>query len=140
MEGHFDTQTGAPFIVFGLPDVEASETKAALKIPKLGSLILTHSVNGEVKGLNHWSEEEWPNVPVVFWSFRIMLALGGLMVISGLSGLWLRYRKRLFESRNFHRFSLAMGPSGLIAILAGWVVTEVGRQPYTVYGLSLIHI
>ena len=135
MEGHFDTQTGAPFIVFGLPDVEASETKAALKIPKLGSLILTHSVNGEVKGLNHWSEEEWPNVPVVFWSFRIMLALGGLMVISGLSGLWLRYRKRLFESRNFHRFSLAMGPSGLIAILAGWVVTEVGRQPYTVYGL-----
>jgi len=135
MEGHFDTQIGAPFIVFGLPDADSEKTKAAVQIPHLGSLILTHEFNGEVKGLKEWDKEEWPNVPIVFWSFRIMLALGGLMLVSGVCGLWLRYRQRLFKSTRFHRFSLAMGPSGLIAILAGWVVTEVGRQPYTVYGL-----
>ncbi len=135
MEGHFDTQAGAPFILFGLPDVESRQIDAAVKIPHLGSLILTHDPNGEVKGLKEWDEEEWPNVPIVFWSFRVMLALGGLMLVCGVCGLWLRYKKRLFESRRFHQFNLVMGPSGLIAILAGWVVTEVGRQPYTVYGL-----
>jgi len=135
MEGHFDTQKGAPFILFGLPDVDSGQTNSALKIPHLGSLILTHDLDGEVKGLKEWDAGEWPNVPIVFWSFRVMLALGGLMLASGLCGLWLRYRGRLYESRRFHQFSLAMGPSGLIAILAGWVVTEVGRQPYTVYGL-----
>lgn len=135
MEGHFETKRGAPFIVLGLPDVDARETRHALKIPNLGSLILTHDPQGEVKGLNEWDKTEWPNVPVVFWSFRVMLALGGLMVMSGVIGLWLRYKGRLFESRPFLTFSLLMGPSGLVAILAGWVVTEVGRQPYTVYGL-----
>lgn len=135
MEGHFETHRGAPFILFGLPDTEAQETRAAIQIPKLGSLILTHELDGEVKGLKEWSADEWPNVPVVFWSFRIMLALGGLMLVVGLISLWLRYRGRLFDSAAFQKFCLIMGPSGLIALLAGWVVTEVGRQPYTVYGL-----
>ena len=135
MEGHFDTQRGAPFIVFGLPDEDAGVTRAALKIPKVGSLILTHYLNGEVKGLKEWPKTEWPNVPVVFWSFRVMVGLGTLMVLAGVISLSLRYRKTLYNSRPFLRFCVAMGPSGLIALLAGWVVTEVGRQPYTVYGL-----
>lgn len=135
MEGHFETVRGAPFIVFGLPDENAGVTRAALKIPKVGSLILTHELNGEVQGLKDWPREEWPNVPVVFWSFRVMVGLGGLMVFVGAISLWLRYRKTLFDSKRFHRFCVAMGPSGLVALLAGWVVTEVGRQPYTVYGL-----
>lgn len=135
MEGHFDTHQGAPFILFGLPDVDAKETRAALKIPKLGSLILTHDLNGEVKGLNEWSEDEWPNVPIVFYSFRVMLGLGGLIVALGATSLWLRYKAQLFDSTAFQKFCLVMGPSGLIALLAGWVVTETGRQPYTVYGL-----
>jgi len=135
MEGHFETHAGAPFILFGLPDVENQQTASAVKIPYLGSLILTHDLEGEVKGLKEWDKEEWPNVPIVFWSFRVMLALGALMLAAGVCGMWLRYKNRLFVSRRFHQFSLAMGPSGLIAILAGWIVTEVGRQPYTVYGL-----
>jgi len=135
MEGHFDTVRGAPFILFGLPDEAAGITRAAVKIPKAGSLILTHDLNGEVVGLNAWPKTEWPNVAVVFWSFRLMVGLGLLMVLAGAISLWLRYRKTLFNARTFQRFCLAMGPSGLIALLAGWVVTEVGRQPYTVYGL-----
>ena len=135
MEGHFETHAGAPFILFGLPDVENQQTASAVKIPYLGSLILTHDLEGEVKGLKEWDKEEWPNVPIVFWSFRVMLALGALMLAAGVCGMWLRYKNRLFESRRFFQFILTMGPSGLIAILAGWVVTEVGRQPYTVYGL-----
>lgn len=135
MEGHFETVRGAPFIVFGLPDEDAGVTRAALKIPKVGSLILTHDLNGEVKGLKAWPKEEWPNVPVVFWSFRIMVGLGVLMVLTGIVSLRLRYKKTLYNSPLFQRACIAMGPSGLIALLAGWVVTEVGRQPYTVYGL-----
>jgi len=135
MEGHFDTIRGAPFILFGLPDEAAGITRAAVKIPKAGSLILTHDLNGEVVGLNAWPRTEWPNVPVVFWSFRLMVGLGLLMVLAGVASLWLRYRKTLFQARTFQRYCLVMGPSGLIALLAGWVVTEVGRQPYTVYGL-----
>jgi len=135
MEGHFETRRGAPLILFGLPDQEAAVVRYAVEIPKMGSLILTHELDGEVKGLEEWPREDWPNVPLVFWSFRIMLAMGFGMVGLGLACLLLRIRGRLYDSPWVKRAAVLMGPAGLIAVLCGWIVTEVGRQPYTVYGL-----
>ena len=135
MEGHFDTQRGAPLILFGWPDEEAGEVLLPIEIPKLGSLILTHEWDGEIVGLDAWPRDEWPSVPIVFWSFRIMVVLGLLMVAAGVASLWLRYRRRLYATVWFQRVMVMLAPSGLIALLAGWVTTEVGRQPYTVYGL-----
>lgn len=135
MEGHFETTKGAPLILFGIPDMEAEETRYAIEIPHLGSLILTHSWDGEVKGLKEWPPEDRPNATIVFWSFRIMVGLGVLMAAMGGISLVLRWRRILFEVPWFHRLGVAMGPSGILAVLAGWITTEVGRQPYTVYGL-----
>ena len=135
MEGHFETQKGAPLILFGIPDMEAEETKYAIEIPKLGSLILTHHLDGEVVGLKAFPKEDRPNSLIVFWSFRIMVGLGMLMALTGLISLWLRWRGQLFDTPIFHKLALMMGPAGFIAVIAGWTVTEVGRQPYTVYGL-----
>ncbi len=135
MEGHWETQRGAPLILFGWPDMKAEETKYALEIPKLGSLILAHDWNGEIKGLKEWAPEDRPNALVVFWAFRIMVGIGVMMIGVGVWSLYLRWRGRLYEPGLFHRLALVMGPSGFLAVLAGWFVTEVGRQPYTVYGL-----
>src|SRR5690606_30555448 len=111
------------------------ETRFSVSVPYLGSLILTHSLSKQVPALKEFKPEDRPNSTIVFWSFRIMVALGVLMVLAGLWSLVLRRRKRLYDSPKFHRFCLWMGPSGLIAILAGWITTEVGRQPWVVYGL-----
>ncbi len=138
MEGHWENEPGeegVPLILFGWPDMEAEETKYALKIPHLGSLILTHTWDGQFEGLKSFAPEDRPYAPVVFWSFRIMVALGMLMLLLGVCGLWLRWKKRLYESPLCLKFALAMGPAGLIAILAGWFTTEVGRQPWVVYGV-----
>jgi cytochrome d ubiquinol oxidase subunit I len=135
MEGHFESQTGAPLILFGVPDQEERVVHYAVKLPHIGSLILTHDWDGELKGLDAWPREDWPNVPIVFWSFRIMVGLGFAMVGLGLWSLWARWRGRLYDLPALRRAALLMGPSGFVALLAGWVVTEVGRQPYTVYGL-----
>ncbi|WP_027171772.1 cytochrome ubiquinol oxidase subunit I [Methylobacterium sp. 10] len=136
MEGHFETQRRAPAYLFGWPDAAAGETRGAVGIPGLASLYLTHELDGEVRGLKSLPRETWPtNLPLVFWSFRIMVGLGLLMIALGLGSLWLRQRGRLYQTALFHRFAVAMGPSGLIAVTAGWTVTETGRQPFTVYGL-----
>jgi len=135
MEGHFETRKGAPLILFGLPDRAAERTRYALEIPELGSLILTHSWDGEVKGLKAWPKDDWPNTALIFWTFRIMVGVGLLMAGAGLWSLWLRFRRRLYDVPLFLRVLVAMGPAGFIAVLAGWITTEVGRQPYTVYGL-----
>lgn len=135
MEGHFETQKGAPLILFGLPDMEAEETKYAVEIPKLGSMILTHDWDGEVKGLKAWPPEERPNATIVFWSFRVMVGIGLAMALVGAWSLWLRLRSRLYDVPGLLWVAMLMGPSGFVAVLAGWVTTEVGRQPYTVYGL-----
>jgi cytochrome d ubiquinol oxidase subunit I len=135
IEGHFNTQRGAPLILFGWPDMQAETTRFAVEVPKLGSLVLTHAWNGEVKGLKAWPRADWPNSPIVFWSFRIMVGLGLLMVLLGLFSLAARLRGRLYDWGALHRFAVVMGPSGFVAVLAGWITTEVGRQPYTVYGL-----
>lgn len=135
MEGHFETRSGAPFYVVGWPDRDAAETKYALAIPKLGSLILHHDPNAEVTGLDAFPSEDWPNVALVFWCFRIMVGLGVLMILYGACAGVLMLRRRLFDARWLHRWAVVMAPSGLIAILAGWFVTEIGRQPWVVYGL-----
>jgi cytochrome d ubiquinol oxidase subunit I len=136
MEGHFEAeQRGAPLILFGWPDMQAGETRYALQVPKLGSLILAHDLDAPIKGLKSWPREDWPRVPIVFWSFRLMVGLGLLMVATGLVSLWLRWRGTLYDTMWFARCCVAMGPAGFVAILAGWFVTETGRQPYTVYGL-----
>jgi cytochrome bd ubiquinol oxidase subunit I len=135
MEGHFYTQRGAPLILFGMPDMDEETTKYAVSIPKLGSLILAHRLDGEIKGLKEWPPEDRPNAPIVFWSFRIMVGIGFLMIALGVVSLMLRWRGRLYAAGWFHRWALVMGPAGFIAVIAGWITTEVGRQPFTVYGL-----
>ncbi len=135
MEGHFETQRGAPLILFGWPDMAAETTRYAIEIPRLGSLILTHEWDGEIKGLKEWPREDRPNATIVFWSFRIMVGIGVLMVLLGLWSLLGRWLGFLYDAPWLHRFAVAMGPAGFIAVIAGWITTEVGRQPYTVYGL-----
>jgi cytochrome d ubiquinol oxidase subunit I len=135
MEGHFETRKRAPLILFGLPDMDAAETKYAVGIPGLGSLILKHDIEGEVTGLDAFPREDWPNVPVVFWAFRIMVGIGVLMILYGLTGAVIYFRKRLFGHDWYFRWAVLMGPLGFVAVLAGWFVTEVGRQPWIVTGL-----
>ncbi len=135
MEGHFETRAGAPLILFGWPDMEAERTLYEIAIPQLGSLVLTHDWNGVVKGLKEWPKEDRPNALVIFWSFRIMVGLGLLMFGLGLWSLWGRFKRRLYDMRALHIATVMMGPMGFVAVIAGWVTTEAGRQPYTVYGL-----
>jgi len=115
--------------------MQAEETKYAIEIPKLGSLILTHSVNGQFPGLKEFPPEDRPNSTILFWTFRAMVGLGVLMIALAGVALLARMRRRLYSSVLVQRFALLMGPAGLIAILAGWMTTEIGRQPWIVYGL-----
>ena len=135
MEGLWETQQGAPLVLFGWPDETREETLYALEVPKLSSLILTHELDGEVKGLKEWPRDERPPVALVFWSFRVMVGIGVLMVLTGIMAAVLFWRKRLFSARWFQIWCMALTPSGFIAVLAGWFVSEVGRQPYIVYGI-----
>lgn len=136
MEGHYDSHPdGAPLILFGIPNEAEKRIDYAVQIPKLSSLILKHDLNAPLDGLDTVPDSEEPPVTIVFFSFRVMVGLGFAMLAVGLwSGLQ-RLRGRLYSSAWLHRACLAMGPSGFIAVLAGWITTEVGRQPYTVYGL-----
>ena len=135
MEGLWETRAGAPLILFGWPDQEGETTRYAVEIPKASSLILTHTLDGEVKGLKEWPKEDRPPVAWVFWSFRVMVGIGLLMILTGVAGLMLYPRGRLFETRWFQLWCMAMTPTGFAAVLAGWLVTEIGRQPYMVYGV-----
>lgn len=137
MEGIWETQEGAPLTLFGFPDEEERTTHFAIKIPKLASLILTHDWDGEVVGLNDFGSDAPPVAPV-FWSFRVMVGIGVLMVLLGWWATWSLYRKKN-DSAEAHPWLLramsVMTFSGWVAVLAGWYVTEIGRQPYIVYGL-----
>lgn len=135
MEGIWENEKDASFRVFGVPDVKEEVTKYSIEIPHLSSLILTHQIDGEVKGLKNWPVSERPPVGIVFYSFRVMIGVGGLMLLVGVLGAFLHFKGRLFTSRWFHYLCVTLSPIGFIAILAGWFVAEVGRQPYVVYGL-----
>ena len=136
MEGDYQpSPEGAPLILFGLPDDAEARVRYEVAIPKLGSLILKHDLDAPLPGLTDYPREDWPPVAVVFWSFRIMVAIGFTMLGLGLWSLLARYRRRLYDWPLLHRAAILMGPSGFVAVIAGWVTTEVGRQPWTVYGL-----
>ena len=135
MEGHYDSHPdGAPLYLFGIPNEEEQRLDYAIGIPKLSSLIIKHDLNAPMKGLDTVPDELQPPVQIVFWSFRIMVGLGMLMMLVGFISLFLRWRKSLYDTPLFHRLGMLMGPTGFVAVLAGWITTEVGRQPYTVYG------
>ncbi len=137
MEGHFDSHPDghAPLYLFGIPNQDDQRLDLAVGIPGLSSLILTHSLSTPLAGLDTIPREDQPPVAVVFWTFRLMVALGFAMFALGIWSLVARWRGRLYDSPWLHRAAVAMAPSGLLAVLAGWFTTEVGRQPYTVYGL-----
>lgn len=127
--------SGEPLVLFGLPDQQARTNHAELAIPHVGSLYLTHSWRGTIRPLDAFPPEDIPYVPVVFFAFRIMVGLGLLIAAYGVVGLLLRRHRRIYRTRWFQRAAVAMGPAGFLAMLAGWTVTEAGRQPYTVWGL-----
>ena len=137
MEGHFESypEGRVPLILFGLPDDGAGITRYKVEIPLLGSLILTHSLDTPVLGLEAFPEDARPKSALIFWTFRIMVAIGFAMLGIGLWSAWARWKGRLIDSPWLHRAAVVMGPSGFLAVLCGWITTEVGRQPYTVYGL-----
>ena len=135
LEGDWDTRPGTPLILFGMPNMQEERTDWAVEIPHLGALVLTHSWDGSIRGLKEFPPQDRPSSPVVFWAFRLMVGLGFLMVAVGLWAAYLRMGGRLYASRWLQRVALAMAPSGFIALLSGWTVTEVGRQPFTVYGV-----
>jgi cytochrome d ubiquinol oxidase subunit I len=135
MEGHFDSHPdGAPLILFGIPNQAEKRIDYAIEIPKLSSLILKHDLNAPLAGLDTIPDDKEPPVAIVFWSFRVMIAIGFAMLGVGLFSLWCRWKGTLHINDWLHRAALVMGPSGFVAVLAGWITTEVGRQPYTVYG------
>ena len=133
MEGLWETQEGAPFVVFGIPDEEARTNHFALEIPKLASLILTHELDGEVLGLNEF-EGEHPPVGMVFWSFRIMVGVGLLMLVISWAAVWM-LRKGREPSPLMSKLLVGMTFSGWVAVLSGWYTTEIGRQPFLVSGV-----
>ena len=133
MEGLWETEKGAPLVLFGIPDEEAKTNHYAIEIPKLASLVLTHDLDGEVKGLNEF-EGEHPPVAMVFWSFRIMVASGFLMLAVSWFGLW-ALRKGREPAPWLGRVLVGMTFSGWVAVLTGWYTTEIGRQPWLVTGV-----
>ncbi len=137
MEGIWETERGAPLTLFGIPDQEAGKTHLAIKIPKLASLILTHEWDGELKGIRDYPDAH-PPVGPVFYAFRVMVGVGTLMLVVAFYTAW-----RLWKQRGAPRITLprpllwvlsGMTFSGWIATLSGWYVTEIGRQPFIVYG------
>ncbi|MGB2201067.1 MAG: cytochrome ubiquinol oxidase subunit I [Pseudooceanicola atlanticus] len=137
MEGHYEghPEGRAPLILFGIPDDAAETVHYAVEIPYLSSIILTHDLTSPVPGLKDFAPEDRPSAELVFWTFRIMVALGFAMLGLGAWGVWSWWRGALFNRRGLHRAAVAMGPMGFVAVLCGWITTEVGRQPWTVYGL-----
>lgn len=135
MEGVWHTQRGAPLLLFAIPNQQQEENYLEVKIPHLASLINTHQWNGKLVGLETVSIQDQPVVPIVFYAFRIMVAIGLLMLLLGLVALYLRYNRRLHSSDRFHRIMLWCSPLGFLAILAGWFTAESGRQPWVVYHL-----
>ncbi|HXT80694.1 MAG TPA: cytochrome ubiquinol oxidase subunit I [Acetobacteraceae bacterium] len=135
IEAHWETGSRVPLVLFAIPDEADATNHAAIEVPYLGSLILTHELDGTVQGLKDFPRDQWPPVAIPFFAFRIMVGVGVLMLVIVLVGNFLRRGAVLFNHRAFLRICQFAAPLGFIAVLAGWAVTEVGRQPWTVYGL-----
>jgi cytochrome d ubiquinol oxidase subunit I len=136
IEGYYHAYPdGAPWHIVGLPDDETETVRWAVSLPHMGSLGILHDMHAPMPGLDALPKADRPSSAILFWSFRIMVGLGFLMALLGLCSLAARLRKKLHDWRWLHRFALIMGPSGFVAVICGWVTTEVGRQPWLVYGL-----
>lgn len=135
MEGSWEGGPNAPLILFAIPDVAQEKNHLEVAVPGLSSLILTHEWNGSVPGLKQFPPDDRPSPVIIFWTFRIMVAIGVLMLAVAVVHLVLRFRGRLYTPNWFHRVLVACMPIGFVAILAGWFTTEIGRQPWVVYGL-----
>lgn len=135
VEGFWDTRRGQAFHIAAWPDRETQSNRYEISVPKAGSLIVAGDPDAEVQGLKSFPRADQPPSFVVFWSFRLMVGLGLLMAALGLWGLWLWRRGKLAERRWFLRAFVAMSPAGFVAVVAGWVTAEVGRQPWAVYGV-----
>ena len=135
MEGLWETGRGVSASVFAIPDEKAEKNHFEIAIPKLASIYLTHDIDGEVKGLKEFPREDRPPVAIVYVAFRIMVGIGMLMLLTVYTGLFLWKKGRLFTSRWYLRLCTMVAPVGFIAVLAGWTTTEVGRQPWVIYGL-----
>jgi len=135
MEGNWETSSNVPLLLFAIPDQENQTNHFEIGIPNLASIILKHDPEGIVPGLDVVSVDEQPPVAAVFWSFRVMVGFGMLMVLAGLLGLLSRCIGWLYTPNPFHYFMTAMIPAPFIAVVAGWFVTEMGRSPWLVYGM-----
>ena len=135
IEANWTTQSRMPLLLFAWPDEEAENNRFELGIPALGSVILTHDADGVVRGLKDWKREDRPPVAIPFFSFRLMVGVGLAMLALVICGGWVWRRGRLADARGFHLLCELASPLGFVAVIAGWVTTEVGRQPWVVYGL-----
>jgi cytochrome d ubiquinol oxidase subunit I len=135
IEAHWETTSRAPLVLFAIPDEVNETNRYSVEIPVLGSLILAHDANAVIKGLKDWPPRDRPPVAIPFFAFRIMVGIGVIMLGLVVASWWLRFKGRLLETRWFLRACQLVAPLGFVAVLAGWTTTEVGRQPWTVYGL-----
>jgi cytochrome d ubiquinol oxidase subunit I len=135
MEGLWDTGPRAPASLIGIPDQQAEKNHYELAIPGLASIYLGHSRDAVIKGLKEFPREDRPPVAIVYFAFRLMVGIGIVMLLTVYSGLWLWKRGTLFESPRYLRLCTWVAPIGFLAVLAGWTTTEVGRQPWVIYGL-----
>lgn len=135
IEGNWEHTTHAPLYLFGIPNQKTETTDYGITIPGAASWILTGKTEGAIPNLKSFPPQDRPPVLPVFWSFRVMVGIGTLMILLGFISALQYLRSKLFESRWLHGCWILMIPSGFIALLAGWFVTEIGRQPYTVYGV-----
>ena len=135
MEGWWETKEGQPTVLFAIPDQDAAKNHYEIALPGLGSWVVAGDASARLDGLDAVDPQDRPPVAVTFWAFRVMVGIGILMIAVGLWGALLWAAKRLDGAKLFHRASMAMGGSGFLAVLAGWITAEVGRQPYVVYGV-----
>jgi cytochrome d ubiquinol oxidase subunit I len=135
IEANWSTQSRMPLLLFAWPDEDAESNRFELGIPALGSVIITHDADGVVRGLKDWKRQDRPPVAIPFFSFRLMVGVGVAMLALVVYGGWVWGRGRLADARGFHLLCVLASPLGFVAVVAGWVTTEVGRQPWVVYGL-----
>ncbi|WP_122467872.1 cytochrome ubiquinol oxidase subunit I [Brevundimonas lutea] len=135
IEGYWETRADQPLHLFGIPDRDTQSNHFQVSIPGVGNLIQNVPRDEVIVGLDSLERADQPPVFMVFWAFRIMVGLGLLMIALGAWGVWLLIRRKLFDHRWFQRFAVLMGPAGFVAVISGWIVTEVGRQPWVVYGV-----
>jgi cytochrome d ubiquinol oxidase subunit I len=135
IEAFWETRTAQAFHIAAWPDRTLEGNRWEISIPKVGSLITAGSLDAEVKGLKDFAPADRPPVAVVFWAFRVMVGLGLAMIGLGAWGAWLCWRGRVERSRLFLTTCVAMGPAGFVAVISGWIVAEVGRQPWVIYGV-----